>query len=873
MLSLGQEDVLAQEVILLTGTVNTTGNEQEPIANAMVRVVKPVPNMEVLGYTQSNEKGAFQLELSPPVDKDLILVITAWGFEKQLIAIDSLPSLEGILILCPPKSFNMEEVLIEETIPVVQSVDTVSFNVSAYLDSTERNLEDIVKKLPGAEVTDAGRISFGGKEINRILVEGDDVSGSDYTIVSKNVSATSVRKVEFIYDYVDNELLAGFDMPEALIMNVTLDSLSRRIPSGNANLGVGNTDSHEAGVNLTFFSSAIKSINVGEYQTLGRELYVPSDEHIEALQIANPAHPTINGRASMTTFGHETIDIPVDLVPFRVNHTGWGQTRIHLKPTDSYRAYLEVGGGVGRASEQLTRQLFNQANFTIQERHLKILQEYTLSGTLKNYVRLGPSANLTTSSNWQLNRKNTQSDLDLQANTFDIQTADSTHIYSHSLAYLNRLNENNLLAITGSYTNRGGAQALNLQTALPYYSNTSFWGTNSQTVLQLLETRIKQYSAGLRLIRKSRIGSSNIGLRYGHQAERLNQTILRKSHLSTQIKLRSPLSQNWLLATDLQPGIYFLSLSSLQNPLKVRKYPHLHAALSLQKKTIYTGWDHRIGFDQILPTIQNTNQVAYLNGYRSAQVGERNLTFGYRTYITSLFSYTRNLNPLRAFTVTSEILFAQGVSPYQQTFNIDSLITETNWEAIPQPFQQFRITGSIHKYIHPIRTGIKISPSYEVYSYLNQLDDKDRKVNLHTVGLTSFLKIITDIKVNLSVNSHISQTTFYVNGNDNGLQIWNQKHKLILRYAPERSFRLVWRSEFLQLGQKNQTSNQYLFHEVEGNYRLSLQGKRSLDITFSILNLSNQTVYGIRSVDDVWIRNQEVQLRPRTFFLELFFNF
>ncbi|MEO0585549.1 MAG: hypothetical protein AAF135_25285, partial [Bacteroidota bacterium] len=217
-------------------------------------LVNGVEEGEILSYTHSVEDGRFRLTLEThPIEK-AYLVVSAWGFERKVLPVDSLRLDQELIIYCVPKSFRLDEVIIKDKNPVKQTTDTVSFHVAAYIDSTERTLEDIVDKLPGADVDDEGNISFGGKQINRILVEGDDLSGHDYKIVSQNMPAKTVRKVEFIYDYTENSLLAGFDIPEALIMNVQLDSASIKAPSGNIDIGKGNAKSSAFNTRMVFFS-------------------------------------------------------------------------------------------------------------------------------------------------------------------------------------------------------------------------------------------------------------------------------------------------------------------------------------------------------------------------------------------------------------------------------------------------------------------------------------------------------------------------------------------------------------------------------------------------------------------------------------------
>ena len=57
----------------------------------------------------------------------------------------------------------------------------------------------MLKKLPGVEVDKSGNITSQGREVNKVLVDGDEFFGSDPTIATKNLGAKSIESVE-IYD-------------------------------------------------------------------------------------------------------------------------------------------------------------------------------------------------------------------------------------------------------------------------------------------------------------------------------------------------------------------------------------------------------------------------------------------------------------------------------------------------------------------------------------------------------------------------------------------------------------------------------------------------------------------------------------------------
>ncbi|GIR57604.1 MAG: hypothetical protein CM15mP65_01850 [Crocinitomicaceae bacterium] len=60
-------------------------------------------------------------------------------------------------------------------------------------------MKTYLKKLPGVEVDKSGNITSQGREVNKVLVDGDEFFGSDPTIATKNLGAKSIESVE-IYE-------------------------------------------------------------------------------------------------------------------------------------------------------------------------------------------------------------------------------------------------------------------------------------------------------------------------------------------------------------------------------------------------------------------------------------------------------------------------------------------------------------------------------------------------------------------------------------------------------------------------------------------------------------------------------------------------
>ena len=65
----------------------------------------------------------------------------------------------------------------------------------SFINGSEIKLEDVLKKLPGIVVDDNGKLSFNGKQIDKVLIEGQNFFSKDYTLITKTLSAELVANI------------------------------------------------------------------------------------------------------------------------------------------------------------------------------------------------------------------------------------------------------------------------------------------------------------------------------------------------------------------------------------------------------------------------------------------------------------------------------------------------------------------------------------------------------------------------------------------------------------------------------------------------------------------------------------------------------
>ncbi|WP_298525191.1 hypothetical protein [uncultured Porphyromonas sp.] len=186
------------------------------------------------GFTQSDTKGEAHFRLSP---RDVRITFALLGYTKQELRISEQLG-DTFTIRLQPSTTPIREVRIKAH-PIRMRGDTLHYRVKAFAGKQDRYLEDVIKKLPGIEVKENGRIEYQGRAINKFYIEGQDPLGSNYTQASRNIPVDAVEQVDIIEHNQHKRILQGFAMSDQAALNIRLSKGSRFRPFGEVMAGTG----------------------------------------------------------------------------------------------------------------------------------------------------------------------------------------------------------------------------------------------------------------------------------------------------------------------------------------------------------------------------------------------------------------------------------------------------------------------------------------------------------------------------------------------------------------------------------------------------------------------------------------------------------
>lgn len=162
-----------------------------------------------------------------PVETTLRLIITHVGYKslfKKIIIPKAGKQLDlGMLYMYQNTNAEgnvLDEVVVKAVPPMRMNGDTVEFNAAAFRMDENATAEDLMRRLPGFTIWGDGEITYKGKKINVVYVEGKPFMGStDPTIATQNLPKDALSKIQVYQQHneknpLDSTMYANIKLKE-----------------------------------------------------------------------------------------------------------------------------------------------------------------------------------------------------------------------------------------------------------------------------------------------------------------------------------------------------------------------------------------------------------------------------------------------------------------------------------------------------------------------------------------------------------------------------------------------------------------------------------------------------------------------------------
>ena len=226
----------------------------QAIENATVYLVKKKDSI-IVNYISSSKEGNFSLK-SDVLNEQSVLTIDAERFARFSKNFEELKQSEelGTIILEKDSVVNIEEVTINAS-PVRIKKDTIEFSASAVKLRPDSKVEELLKQIPGIEISNDGKVTANGKEVDQIMINGKPFFDKDGRIAMQNLPADMIKKIQITTTKTKEEEAQGKSgKSENATINLTIDEKKNKGLLTRLTAGYGTDKRDEASGILSYFN-------------------------------------------------------------------------------------------------------------------------------------------------------------------------------------------------------------------------------------------------------------------------------------------------------------------------------------------------------------------------------------------------------------------------------------------------------------------------------------------------------------------------------------------------------------------------------------------------------------------------------------------
>ncbi|MWB93325.1 outer membrane beta-barrel protein [Flavobacterium sp. GA093] len=230
----------AQKKGTVKGFVGDTINNSS-LAGASISVLRAQDSI-LVQFTRAKENGAFELNNIKSGKFILLVSYPKYADFVDLFAVDSTQlMIDYGKINLEDKGRLLSEVIIKGNRAAMKiKGDTLEFDPKAFKIAPNAKVEDLIKQFPGIQIDKDGKITAQGETVTKVLVDGEEFFGDDPTLVTKNLRADMVDKVQLYDKKSDQAAFTGIDDGQKTkTLNVKLKEDKKNGYFGKAELGVG----------------------------------------------------------------------------------------------------------------------------------------------------------------------------------------------------------------------------------------------------------------------------------------------------------------------------------------------------------------------------------------------------------------------------------------------------------------------------------------------------------------------------------------------------------------------------------------------------------------------------------------------------------
>lgn len=248
------------------GIKGTVLDEQAKAVPFVLVMLLDPRDSTIIDFSQTDINGSFKIISEAPLP--YLLKVSRLGYHDAFF---NRGDMGTTIFTIHSKELELNHYTVEYQEPIRVKSDTTAYDVASFSDGFERNLEELLKKIPGMTVSANGTLFFNGRAIDKILIEGDDFFSKNYRVLSRNIPPGLLESVEAIENFNNQKLLKGIENSDKTVLNLRFQKGLKASLFGTGSLGVGLPENYEGKTVLFSLLDKLKAGYIGNINNTGQE--------------------------------------------------------------------------------------------------------------------------------------------------------------------------------------------------------------------------------------------------------------------------------------------------------------------------------------------------------------------------------------------------------------------------------------------------------------------------------------------------------------------------------------------------------------------------------------------------------------------------
>ena len=267
--------------------------KKQPVYNASVMLLRVADSLP-MAYTFSDEKGHYQL-VTQSEEAKLLLAVYGFNLKRQFKEVENKTQTVDFTVV--EEALQLKEVSVKSE-KIWGGNDTVNYVVDAFRDTTDIVIADVLKKMPGIEVKDDGKVEYKGKPISKFYIENMDMLQGRYNLATTSIAASDVASVQVMENHQEVRALQNIQFSDKVALNIKLKENAKGTFALMADLGAGWADSlqYEGGLTGMYFAKRNQFLGTLKANNSGINLVDKENVTVTSLaSMVKPSAPGISG--------------------------------------------------------------------------------------------------------------------------------------------------------------------------------------------------------------------------------------------------------------------------------------------------------------------------------------------------------------------------------------------------------------------------------------------------------------------------------------------------------------------------------------------------------------------------------------------------